>query len=626
MAEERTSDSTRKIARSMPYNADAESALLGSILIDARAADDIVPTMNESDFFIKQNRIVFGVMKELQLRLMPIDTVSVSDRLGQTGQLDEVGGLEYLTQLAESVPSSAGAEHYAEIVKRDALTRRVIYAATNIIDNAYKSDTGTGALEFAEREIFSVAEETTEKSLEQVKTALKEALENINDIQNNKVPQNIVNSGFESLDKMTKGFKPGELILIAARPSVGKTALALNIAANVVGDRGNKKHYGGKKTVAIFSLEMDAALLAKRILSYVSGVPISHMDTPGAISTTEDSQIMRAYNSLYESGLYIDDYKLNAPGDVLSKCRRLKRERGLDLVVIDYLQLMTTGRDYDNNRQQAVSDMSRNMKLYAGELGVPIVVLSQMSRDVEKRDDHSPKLSDLRESGAIEQDADVVMFLHKPSQFNPAMPEDVVQLIVRKNRNGPVGEIDLKWQGDTTTFSEYGRDALAEAKEKIRNDAQEKEAERRAAEAEKKDKSTAAPAYSEEDIAVGEESEGENRVRSFGEAAPAPAAQESAFENAQAESAENMFDDTAPSEDEGLPFGDNANGDDDELPFDRGDVFEMKRDETPSEEYPADAEEGAPLPDDGDVPPEDEEYTDPYDDGDDSPSDGELDY
>ena len=251
----------------MPYNADAESAVLGSILIDSRMADDIVPTMSEGDFFVKQNRIVFAVMKELQERLMPIDTVSVADRLNQLGKLDEAGSVEYLASLADSVPSSAGAEHYAEIVKRDALTRRVIFAANNIVENAYKSETGTGALEFAEREIFSVAEETSERSLVQAAKAMKDALNSITDIQNGNVPQNIVRSEFKSLDRMTKGFKPGELILLAARPSVGKTAFALNIAANVVREHKNKEHKSKKIVNTHFCLETKGCIL---ITSYIT--------------------------------------------------------------------------------------------------------------------------------------------------------------------------------------------------------------------------------------------------------------------------------------------------------------------------------------------------------------------
>lgn len=619
MAEERTTDSTKRIARAMPYNADAESAVLGSILIDSRMADDIVPTMSEGDFFVKQNRIVFAVMKELQERLMPIDTVSVADRLNQLGKLDEAGSVEYLASLADSVPSSAGAEHYAEIVKRDALTRRVIFAANNIVENAYKSETGTGALEFAEREIFSVAEETSERSLVQAAKAMKDALNSITDIQNGNVPQNIVRSEFKSLDRMTKGFKPGELILLAARPSVGKTAFALNIAANVVREHKNKEHKS-KKIVAIFSLEMEAPLLAKRMLSYVSGVPLSRMDTYGAMTTADDGKLMRAFHSLYDSGLYIDDYKLNTPGDVLSKCRRLKRERGLDLVIIDYLQLMTTGRDYDSNRQQAVSDMSRNMKLYAGELGVPIIVLSQMSRDVEKRDDHSPKLSDLRESGAIEQDADVVMFLHKPAQFNPAMPEDVVQLIVRKNRNGPVGEIDLKWEGDVTSFREYAKEELEEAKEEAKRAAEEKEsrgAEENVRESSEEEPVSARPDGEYKDALSESASEGEDKLRAFGEAAvpPVSSAEESVFE-----------EDASEIKTEESPF--EEGGSDDELPFDTGDVFEIKGAEEPAgsheEDCGLDGDGDVPPPDDGDVPPEeDDEYTDHYDDDSDG-SEGDV--
>ena len=276
--------------------------------------------------------------------------------------------------------------------------------------------------------------------------ALGAAMKDIQDVQAGVVSNDAVFTDFPSMDRMFHGLKPGELILIAARPSVGKTAFALNIAANVC------LHHN--KTVAIFSLEMPAQLLVKRMLANVSGCSLSSMDAVGGLSAAGTGKLYDAYRRLLAANLYIDDYSMNSPSDILSKCRRLKRDNGLDLVIIDYLQLMTaggTGRSGES-RQVEVSEMSRSMKIYAKELGVPILLLSQMSRGVEQRPDHTPKLSDLRESGAIEQDADVVMFLHKASQFNPAVPEDLVQL--RKNRNGAIGDIDMQWDGETTTFRE----------------------------------------------------------------------------------------------------------------------------------------------------------------------------
>lgn len=446
--------------KGMPNNIEAEQAVLGSILIDDTAAEMLIPILRENDFYLAANRTIFAAMRALQQESKPVDTVSVADALETSRKLDEVGSIEYLNLLAESVPSAASGDHYADIVKRDALIRRVINAGNNIAKFGYESVSGTDALANAEREVYAIAEDITQKELVKADVALGIAMKKIQDAQLGNLPKNIIFTDFPSLDRMTRGLKPGEMVLIAARPSVGKTAFALNIAANAC--------LNHNKTVAIFSLEMPGELLVKRMLSYVSKVSLTKMDMRGGLSSSVDNgKLYDAFRRLSETQLYIDDYSLNGPSDVLSKCRRLKRERGLDLVIIDYLQLMTNagaaGRD--NNRQQEVSDMSRKMKIYAKELDVPIILLSQMSRDVEKRDQHTPMLSDLRESGAIEQDADMVMFLNKENKFNPAVPENLVKLLIRKNRNGPVGDVLLEWDGDTTSFREcVDPDMIAAAK------------------------------------------------------------------------------------------------------------------------------------------------------------------
>ena len=446
--------------KGMPNNIEAEQAVLGSILIDDTAAEMLIPILRENDFYLAANRTIFAAMRALQQESKPVDTVSVADALETSRKLDEVGSIEYLNLLAESVPSAASGDHYADIVKRDALIRRVINAGNNIAKFGYESVSGTDALANAEREVYAIAEDITQKELVKADVALGIAMKKIQDAQLGNLPKNIIFTDFPSLDRMTRGLKPGEMVLIAARPSVGKTAFALNIAANAC--------LNHNKTVAIFSLEMPGELLVKRMLSYVSKVSLTKMDMRGGLSSSVDNgKLYDAFRRLSETQLYIDDYSLNGPSDVLSKCRRLKRERGLDLVIIDYLQLMTNagaaGRD--NNRQQEVSDMSRKMKIYAKELDVPIILLSQMSRDVEKRDQHTPMLSDLRESGAIEQDADMVMFLNKENKFNPAVPENLVKLLMRKNRNGPVGDVLLEWDGDTTSFREcVDPDMIAAAK------------------------------------------------------------------------------------------------------------------------------------------------------------------
>ena len=441
-------EDNKRVSRGMPNNVDAEASVLGAILIDNKAADIIIPMLNVDDFYLAQNRLIFAVMKQLQMESKPIDTVSVCDALDVKGQLDEVGSVSYLSDLAEGVVSAANGEYYASIIKRDSLTRKVIEAGNNIAKYGYECESGVDALDNAEKLVYAIAEQTSEKSLEKIDEAAALALKNIQDKQTGNVSKNTIYIDFPKFDQMTHGLKPGEMVLIAARPSVGKTAFALNIAANVAINHGKK--------VAIFSLEMPADLLAKRILCYISQVESNKMDTRGGLTQTEYKKLYNGYRALLASDIYIDDYSMNGPSDVLSKCRRLKREKGLDLVIIDYLQLMTASKNGRSaeSRQVEVSDMSRKMKIYAKELDCPIILLSQMSRGVEQRPDHTPLLSDLRESGSIEQDADIVMFLNNPSKYNPALPANEVILDVKKNRNGSIGEIKLDWNAPTTSFKE----------------------------------------------------------------------------------------------------------------------------------------------------------------------------
>ncbi len=445
----------------MPNNVDAEASVLGAILIDNLAGDTLIPMLKASDFYLAPNRIIFAAMKELQNESKPIDTVTVADRLELNGKLDEIGSVAYLSELAEGVLSAANGEYYADIVKRDSLLRRVIHAGNAISTGGYESTDGKEALANAEKLVYEIAEENSEKALLKADEAFATALNDINSAQVGKTSDRILKTGFNCLDRKTRGLKPGELILIAARPSVGKTAFALNIASNIA--------LNEHKNVAIFSLEMPSSLLAKRMLAYASGVSLSKMDMRGGLRNSDIEKLTQAYRCFLNSGIYIDDYSMNGPSDVLSKCRRLKREKGLDLIVIDYLQLMTTAGEKGKaaeSRQVEVSEMSRKMKIYAKELDCPIILLSQMSRGIEQRNDHRPLLSDLRESGSIEQDADVVTFLYNPSKYNAALPTNQVILDVQKNRNGPVGAIVLEWTGETTTFKEIGELDTAEPEKK----------------------------------------------------------------------------------------------------------------------------------------------------------------
>ena len=398
----------------MPNNVEAEQNVLGALLIDDKMADVIMPTLAVEDFFVSQNRIIYAAMRELVERSSPIDTVSVADKLELQGKLDEVGSIDYLNSLAMGVVSSANAKYYADIIKRDSLTRKVISAGNDILEYAYTCEDGADALGKAEQLVFKIAEEKTDKALTHAKEALATAFQNIQDAQAGNTPSNLIFTGFTNLDRKTKGLKPGDFVILAARPGVGKTALALNIAVNCLLKN---------KTVAVFNMEMTAPSLVKRMLAYLSGVTFESMDGRGQLSDSDIAKLYNAYTTLLGKELYIDDYSMNHPSDILSKCRRLKREKGLDLVIVDYLQLMeadSKGRASES-RQNDVSTMSRQLKVYAKELGVPILALSQMSRGAEK-EGRAPQLSDLRDSGAIEQDADVVMFLHDPSKVDENLP------------------------------------------------------------------------------------------------------------------------------------------------------------------------------------------------------------
>ena len=559
--------------RVMPHNAEAEEALLGSILIDTRTADQLVPSLRAEDFYSTANRTVFAAMRALLDESVVVDVVSVADRLMLEGKLDEVGGMDYLASLTESIPSSAGADHYADIVKRDALIRRVITAGNNIVQAGYKSVSGTDALLNAEKEIYSISEDITEKDLVHAADALGDVMKSIQDAQAGVAKPDAIFTDFPSLDRMSHGFKAGELILVAARPSVGKTAFALNLAANAC-----LKH---DKTVAVFSLEMPAQLLVKRMLAHVSGCSLSLMDSVGGLSGAATGKLYDAYRRLLSAKLFIDDYSMNTPVDVLSKCRRLKRDQGLDLVIIDYLQLMTAGGSGRSNesRQVEVSEMSRSMKVYAKELGVPIILLSQMSRGVETRPDHTPKLSDLRESGAIEQDADMVMFLHRAGKYDPTIPDDLVQLIVGKNRNGETGEVELQWEGATTSFREcVPGEQRAERKEQPRP-------EYAAPSAEKEE---------EEEVFEREEAETDNGLMPFAKAAES-AEDDAPFDHAESDVTESAAPDEAFTEAE-EELGDEEYKDEYEDEEDEAEALEEEYEDEYDDDFEEGEEEGGDLP------------------------------
>lgn len=438
----------KKNAKIMPHSVEAEQAILGCILIDENVPVEVMSKLGGEDFYIDAHSTIFEAMNKIYNSNAPVDFVTLSDELDKAGQLEQVGGIEYLTTLTNVVPSAVNFSHYMNIVKRDSVLRKLISSGQKIIENSYESDDKTEALSYAEKLIFEIAQNEDTTSLEHIGDALKSVIDKFDKISKNKDVLRGMATGFKDLDRLTNGLQNSDLILLAARPGVGKTSFAMNVVTNIAITQ--------KKRCAIFSLEMPKTQLAQRALCSVACVSMAKA-LKGELSVDEWKAIWAANKKLVEAGLYIDDSSMNTPIDILSKCRRLKREGGLDLVMIDYLQLMNSGGKVKDNRQQEISEITRYLKIAARELDVPIIVLSQLSRAVETRKDHRPVLSDLRESGSIEQDADIVMFIYKAEMYNDVPNEDepgVCELNIAKHRNGSLDTIKLRWFGEYTTFTD----------------------------------------------------------------------------------------------------------------------------------------------------------------------------
>ncbi|HDD52965.1 MAG: replicative DNA helicase [Aquificota bacterium] len=434
-----------------PQNIEAEQCVLGSVLLDNSALNKVLDILSPEDFYKREHQIIYTTMLDLYDKNHPIDLITLSDTLTHREELEAAGGLEYLMELAEVVPSSAHAPHYARIVKEKAVLRHLIRAATDILTICYEGGQEVEeVLDEAERRIFSVSEKKTRRDFIDAKALLKEAVKSLEDLAIKKRAITGIATGFRELDRLTSGFQPSDLIIIAARPSMGKTALALNIAQHAA--------IKEKKTVAIFSLEMSREQLALRMLSSLAKIP-SHKLRTGILSNDEWKKLIRAANKLSDSPVYVDDTPALSVLEIRAKARRLMSEHRLDLVIIDYLQLMRS-RSKTESRQQEISEISRSLKSLAKELNVPIVALSQLSRAVEGRQNKRPQLSDLRESGAIEQDGDLILFIYRPEVYKPDKPEyhGIAEIIVGKQRNGPTGTFKLTFLKEYTTFEEYAHE------------------------------------------------------------------------------------------------------------------------------------------------------------------------
>ncbi len=456
-------------ARVLPHNNEAEQAVLGCALLDADAPIHILSELTEADFYSKSHANIFRAMTELSRRDEPIDVVTLAQQLDTMGLLDDVGGLTYLTDLSNCVPGAANYKHYVGLVKKLSGLRKLIGAAQKITDVAFVGDPENDALAFAEREIYALSEENDRSALREIQPSIVEAISRMELMYRDPTAGKGIPTGFKGLDNILNGFQPSDLILIAARPGQGKTSIGMNFISHAA-MHASRKTAAGKDApykCAVFNLEMPAIQLAKRMICSEARVDMSKANS-GRLSPEDWKAIIAAKSRLDKAHIYIDDSSLTTPVEILSKCRRLKREKGLDLVMIDYLQLMTSGGRVES-RQQEVSTITRMMKIAAKELNVPILLLSQMSRDIEKRTSKKPQMSDLRESGAIEQDADIIMFIYREyDKDDTAIDEEKrnkVELIIAKHRNGETGSVELKWDGPSVRFLDVDKSRAAMARE-----------------------------------------------------------------------------------------------------------------------------------------------------------------
>ena len=429
--------------RSLPQSIEAEQSVLGSMITDKNAVVEAVEKLEENDFYRDGHKVIFKTISEMFKDDMPVDLVTLLERLKATEKLEKAGGVTYVSELSSSLLTTINLSAYIKIVKEKSILRKLIKASTSIIEDSYnKQGEVEEVLEGAEKKIFDIAEKRTTSDFEPLNVVLERGFLEIERLFNNKGEITGVGSGFVDLDAKTSGFQKGDMVLIAARPSMGKTTFALNIAEHAALREG--------KSVVVFSLEMSKEQLAYKLLCSEANVDMLKLRT-GALDDKDWENIARATGPLSKAKIYIDDTAGVTVMEMRSKCRRLKLEYGIDLIVIDYLQLMSGSSN--ESRQQEVSEISRSIKAIAKEMECPVIALSQLSRAPEQRADHRPMLSDLRESGSIEQDADLVMFLYRDEYYNKETEDtNIAECIIAKQRNGPVGTVKLAWLGQYSKF------------------------------------------------------------------------------------------------------------------------------------------------------------------------------
>ena len=438
------------MTRIPPHSVESEQSILGSILLDKDAIITVTETIKPDDFYKEAHKIIYECMITLSNKGEPIDLITLTEELRKQGHLNDIGGISYITSLSTIVPTTSNVKYYADIVKEKSVLRKLIKASNEIINLGYSGATKIeDVLEQAEKSIFDISQEKTSDDFKSINLVLMDAYDMIEKLYTNKSDVTGITTGFKDLNKKINGLQRTDLILIAARPAMGKTAFSLNLVQNAASK--------GDASVAVFSLEMSKEQLVQRMLSSQSSVELKKIKT-GTLNDNDWPRIIDAMAVLSDAKIHIDDTPGIKISELRSKCRKLKIEKGLDLVLIDYLQLME-GEGNNESRQQEISKISRSLKILAKELNCPVVALSQLSRAPEQRADHRPMLSDLRESGAIEQDADIVMFLYRDEYYHAdSESKNIGEVIIAKNRHGETGSVELVWLGEVQRFGDKLRD------------------------------------------------------------------------------------------------------------------------------------------------------------------------
>lgn len=439
-----------EMMKTPPHDMRAEQSVLGAMILDKEAILDIVEIIKAEDFYRNAHKELFDSIMTLYEKNEPVDMVTLADELASREALDNIGGIEYLNDLTTAGIITGNAKYYAKIIEEKSMLRRLISASSEILDLGYSTEKAVDVLEIAEKSIFDISQKKARDGFSSIKEILIETYEQIEKAYESEESITGLSTGFRDLDHKTSGLQRSDLILVAARPSMGKTAFSVNLCQNVATQNEDA-------SVAIFSLEMAKAQLVQRMLATQAGVGLGKIRN-GDLTPEDWAKLASASAPLSQAKVYIDDTPGITVMEMRAKCRRLKMEQGLDMIMIDYLQLMSGGGKGDN-RQQEISEISRGLKGLAREMDCPVIALSQLSRAPELRADHRPILSDLRESGAIEQDADIVMFLYRDEYyFNDSEKKGIGEIIIAKQRNGETGTVELAWLGDLVKFVNLERE------------------------------------------------------------------------------------------------------------------------------------------------------------------------